>query len=89
LKPQRIDRVNQGKIAEILKNVQSKGYIGFGHVSSLTSYFAAPKGLTDIRLVYDASASGLNSVLWAPAFSLPIANTLLDLLTPGVLDEQP
>ncbi len=50
---------------------------------SLTGIFAVPKGPTDVQLVYDASASGLNGVLWAPTFALPGAHALLDIVTPS------
>jgi hypothetical protein len=39
-----------------------------GFVSSLTSFFAVPKGSDDIRMVYDASVSGLNDSIWVPHF---------------------
>jgi hypothetical protein len=64
-----------------LQNVQSKGYIAPGEVNSLTSYFAVPKGDDDIRMVYDASASGLNAGLWVPTFALPSAESLTDSMT--------
>ncbi len=60
----------------------SKSYIAPGKVLSLTSYFAVPKGETDLRIVYDASKSGLNKVLWTPNFQLPTSDTLTDLLGP-------
>jgi hypothetical protein len=44
------------------------------------NYFAVPKGLEDICMVYDASKSGLNKALWVPSFPLPTAETLSDLL---------
>jgi hypothetical protein len=40
-------------------------------VSSLTSFFAVPKGTAGIRVVYDATRSGLNDAIWAPNFFLP------------------
>ncbi len=46
-------------------------YIIKGTVKSLTNYFAVPKGDHDIRMVYDASKSGLNTALWVPSFGLP------------------
>jgi len=45
-------------------------------VKSLTSYFLQPKGEDDVRLVYDATRSGLNKQLWAPSFHLPTSTTL-------------
>jgi hypothetical protein len=40
-------------------------------LKSLTKYFAVPKGLDYIRIVYDGTASGLNEAVWAPSFWLP------------------
>jgi len=84
VKPQRTERDPRVRqmVHEKLHNVFEKGYISPGDVLILTSYFAVPKGDSDIRMVYDASASGLNKCLWAPSFSLPSSDTLLDLLTP-------
>lgn len=47
-----------------------------GLVRSLTNYFLVikileDKEVKDVRMVYDASRSGLNAVLWAPNFGLP------------------
>jgi hypothetical protein len=64
-----------------LKAVQAKGYKAEGEVWGLTSYFAVPKGADDIRMVYDATASGLNSCLWVPSFWLPSAESLVDCMT--------
>jgi hypothetical protein len=63
-----------------LRGMQAKGYIAEGKVVSLTSYFAVPKGENDIRMVYDATASGLNECLWSPNFWLPSAEGLVDCL---------
>lgn len=38
---------------------------------SLTSLFAVPKGVMDIRLVYDGNKSGLNKAVLAPWLPLP------------------
>jgi hypothetical protein len=58
----------------------SKAYRAPGKVLSLTSFFSVPKGEDDVRIIYDASKSGLNAVLWAPSFQLPISETLTYLL---------
>jgi hypothetical protein len=68
------------KVAEKLESVRSKKYIDKGEVLSLTSYFWVAKGDSDIRMVYDASRSGLNQALWAPNFGLPT----VDMLVRGV-----
>jgi len=61
-----------------INSVLAKGYIAQGEVCSLTAYFSVPKGSDDIRMVYDATASGLNACLWAPSFWLPSAEGLVD-----------
>jgi hypothetical protein len=84
VKPQRVDKEHNGAIKSKLEiDKEDKGYIGPGFVLSLTGFFAVPKGPTDVQLVYDASASGLNGVLWAPTFALPGAHALLDIVTPS------
>jgi hypothetical protein len=67
----------RSKVKEKLSNVREKGYIKPGRVRSLTGYFGVPKGPSDIRMVYDASRSGLNDALWAPNFGLPTVENLL------------
>jgi len=53
-------------------------YPGQLHV---TSYFAVPKGDCDIRLVCDATKSGLNKCIWVPLFMLPPTEVMTDCLT--------
>ena len=69
------------KVAAKLKTVRDKRYISEGLVKSLTSFFAVPKGDTDIRIVYDLSACGLNEALWAPSFWMPSVDNVLDVST--------
>jgi hypothetical protein len=59
------------QVLDKLKVIQDRGYVGEGHVESLIWFFAVAKGLSDIRMVYDGTRSGLNAVLWAPWFPLP------------------
>jgi len=63
-----------------LDNVRAKGYVAPGNVASLTSYFYVPKGEHDIRMVYDATRSGLNGCLWVPPFNLPTTDSFTDCL---------
>jgi len=58
-------------IAKKLKKARERGYIGKGYVNSLMSFFAVPKGDSEIRMVYNGTKSGLNNTLWAPWFALP------------------
>jgi hypothetical protein len=64
-----------------IQTVIQRGYIAGGKVQSLTQYFAVPKGTEDIRMVYDAMASGLNTCLWAPSFWLPSAKSLVETIS--------
>ena len=66
-----------------LNKVRRNRYIQPGYVKSLTSFFAVPKGDTDIRMVYDASVSGLNDALWAPRFAMPTLGTHLRAVEGG------
>jgi hypothetical protein len=66
-----------------LDKVRKRRYIAPGFVSSLTSFFAVPKGSDDIRMVYDASVSGLNDSIWVPRFPLPTIRTHLRAVEEG------
>jgi hypothetical protein len=69
------------QMIEKLEKVRYRWYIAPGWVEGLTSYFPVPKGESDIRLVYDMSASGLNAVLWVPGFWLPSIYNVMDSCT--------
>jgi hypothetical protein len=66
----------RGMIKAKLNTLRSKEYIAQCHVESLTRFFAVPKGVSGIRMVYDATQSGLNEALWSPNFQLPTMDTL-------------
>jgi hypothetical protein len=85
LVPQRLPRnpADIPKVIEKLCVAREKGYIDIGVVHSLISFFEVPKGLTDIRMVYDGTKSGLNDMLWAPWFPLPTVDSLLRSVEPG------
>ncbi len=65
--------------------VRRRGYVSAGPVVSGTHYFSVPKGLDDIRMVYNGTSCGLNDVLWAPRFGLPTVKQTLQALLPGYL----
>ena len=79
----RVSPEHQVLISKKLSDVRYKNYIGPGKVKSMMSYFNVPKGDSDIRMVYDGTKSGLNSVMWAPWFPLPTASTLLRMVESG------
>ena len=62
--------------AKKINKVRSRGYITPGFIRSLTNYFPVEKvvedgEVLDVRMVCDATQSGLNDALWAPNFGLP------------------
>ena len=65
------------QVLEKLDVIRSRGYVGEGQVESVMCFFAAQKGASDIRMVYDGTRSGLNNVLWGPWFPLPTVNSRL------------
>jgi hypothetical protein len=76
------DEETRKRVVEKLDNVRKRRYISPGTVRSLTDFFSVPKGLEDIRLVYNGSKSGLNKVLWVPSFPMPTGETLLRAFFP-------
>jgi hypothetical protein len=84
-KPQKGTReaATRAKIIKKLNKVRARRYIAPGFVTSLTSFFAVPKGEDDIRMVYDASVSGLNDSIWVPRFPLPTIQTHLRAVQEG------
>jgi hypothetical protein len=51
------------KVIEKLCVARDKGHVDLGSVESLISFFEVPKGLSDVRMVYDGTKSGLNEML--------------------------
>jgi len=82
LQPKEKDPYIREKVRLKLENDRGKKYISPGSVSNVTSYSAVQKGDSDIRLVYDATRSGLNRCIWVPSFVLPPPEALTDRLTP-------
>ena len=67
--------------SKVLK-VRERKYITDGKVESLLNVFEVPKGPDDIRMVYDATKSGLNESVWAPNFFLPTITSVEGTLDP-------
>jgi hypothetical protein len=77
------DQADLPKVIEKLCVARDKGHIDLGVVESLISFFEVAKGLTDIRMVCDGTASGLNDMLWDTWFPLPTIDSLLRSVEPG------
>jgi hypothetical protein len=70
-------------VAEKLTKFVNRRYIEVGEASSLIGYFTIPKGESNVHLVFDDTKSGLNAVIYAPTFALPIVDTLIPKLEAG------
>eukprot|EP00978_Attheya_sp_CCMP212_P021401 scaffold62428_cov58-Attheya_sp.AAC.4 len=88
VKPQRDVREPEIKkmVHEKLDKIRDRSYVAPGHVESLISFFPVEKTkgdvVTDIRMVYDGSGSGLNECMWVPRFTLPTIHTHLRSVGP-------
>ena len=51
--------------------VYKRGYMQSGYIQILIIFFAVPKDISDICMVYDMTAIGFNRSVWAPKFGLP------------------
>jgi hypothetical protein len=65
--------------------VRKQGYVSASTVVSGTHYFSVPKGLDNIRMVYNGTSCGLSNVLWAPRFGLPTVKQTTRTRLPGYL----
>jgi hypothetical protein len=79
LRPQRDASTNEMRelMGKKLEKIMDRCYIAPGLVKSLTSFFAVPKGESDVRMVFNGTESGLNESIWVPGFGLPTARTHL------------
>lgn len=71
-----LNKLEFEQLSKKIQKVINRGYLEQGYVRSLINYFAVPKGKGDIRVVYDGTKCGLNSVVWAPNFFLPSIDSL-------------
>lgn len=63
-----------------LQFVRNRRYTQNAYAASLTSYFSVLKGQYDIRMVCNATKSGLNKVIWVPNFSLSSIEAIMQLM---------
>ena len=69
----------QEKVVKVRKHY----HIEPGFVKSLLHFFCVPKGLSDIRMVYNGTGCGLNESVWSPHFGLPTVRNTIRSLLPG------
>jgi hypothetical protein len=77
--PEVLNRVRP-KVEKVIKRRYMARVTTGLKLKSLIKYFAVPKGIDDIRIVYDGTASGLNDAVWAPSFWLPTIDSLVRAL---------
>ena len=61
--------------------MQNRRYIASGTVISLTTFFHITKGDSNIQLVYDLTACGMNEALWDIKLWMPYLERILDTET--------
>ena len=76
-----VDELECETVNKKIEKVQNMRYITSGTVLRLTSFFNVPKGDSDILLVCDLTACGLNQALWAPKSWMTSAENVLDTAT--------
>lgn len=68
------------KVKAKVKKLLDKGYIELADldlIEAFMHFIHVPKGDNNICMVYDGSKSGLNSLIWAPWFALPTAESMV------------
>ena len=83
------DKDTMSKVKQKVSKVRKRGYIVRGLIKSFTSFFEVAKGADDIRMVYNATSSGLNEAVWAPWFSLPTVESHLRVVDVDTFIEAP
>ena len=83
------------KVKKKLKKVLDRGYINLvDKIKSLAHFFQVPKTwkivegklvADDIRMVYDATCSGLNQAVWTPWFPMPTVLSPLRAVVAGTI----
>ena len=70
------------KTANKIGKLVDRSYITEGVILALTSFFYVTKGTDDIRMVFDATLSGLNNSLWDTNSMLPSMGSLVMMVGP-------
>ena len=68
------------RVRENINKVRDRYFIAPGLVQSLISYFAVPKGESDIRMVNDGTLSGFNDWVWAEEYGISRALSIEEQL---------
>ena len=68
------------KVINKMIKLVARGYMKEGVILALTSFFYMTKGKDDIRMLFDATVSGLKHSLWFPSFILPSMRSFLMML---------
>ena len=72
------------KDQEKLEKLLRRRYLVQGHVQNTVPRFPVPKGLNDIRVVWDLLKNGLNACMFTPRFFLPTMAAYLRRIEAGI-----
>ena len=84
--PKRIKAKDKPLLFEKFEIYLNKGYLKViqpNEIKSVIDYFYVPKGLTDVRVVFNGTSCGINKAVFASNFWLPMSNTMTRLLSFG------
>ena len=75
--PPIFDKAKREQMKSKVEKVMNRRYLlrTGRRMKSLIRYFGVPKGDSDIRMVYDATANRLNDAVWVPSFWLRTADS--------------
>jgi hypothetical protein len=77
------DETTKDQVKAKIRKITDRRYLTTGQITSLTTFFPVSKGESNVRMVYDGSASGLNDAIWVPIFPLPTIQTHLRAVEEG------
>ena len=73
-----VEKLEFDMVKKNIEMVRTRRYIASGTVISLTTFFHVTKGDSNIQLVYDLTACGMNESLWHPKLFIPSVEIVLD-----------
>ena len=77
------DPLEESLVIEKIQRIVDTGYIKPNYAHWDIQFFAVPKGEDDVRIVYNGTKGGINLVVWAPPFFLPVSASLVRLIQIG------
>ena len=66
-----VENLEFDMVKKNIEKLRNRRYITSGTVLSLTNFFHVPRVDSDIHLVYELTARGMNETLWDPKLWIP------------------